>query len=102
MSDTNKFSALVDDIWEMVFGTKRRSETKRNGDRRSEDRGTPDRREKPKRARGPKGRYKGDDKSTPDVNEAYVDGKKPKSKAKAKAPAKKRGRGRPKGSKNKK
>ena len=26
MSDTNKFSALVDDIWEMVFGTPRREE----------------------------------------------------------------------------
>ena len=33
---------------------------------------------KPKRARGPKGRYKGDDKSTPDVNEAWVGGKAPK------------------------
>ena len=34
--------------------------------------------EKPKRARGPKGRYKGDDKSTKDVNEAWVGGKAPK------------------------
>ena len=33
---------------------------------------------KPKRARGPKGRYKGDDKSTPNVNEAWVGGKSPK------------------------
>ena len=33
---------------------------------------------KPKRARGPKGRYKGDDKSTPNVNEAWVGGKAPK------------------------
>ena len=33
---------------------------------------------KPKRARGPKGRYKGDDKSTPDINEAWVGGKAPK------------------------
>jgi len=46
------------------------------------------------RARNAKGRYIADDKSTPDVNEAYVDGKKPKRKKKpaAKAPAK---RGRP-------
>lgn len=54
------------------------------------------------RARGPKGRYKADDKSTPNVNEAYVDGKTPKRKprkkpaakkaAPKKAPAKKRGR----------
>ena len=35
---------------------------------------------KPKRARGPKGRYKGDDKSTKDVNEAWVGGKAPKKK----------------------
>ena len=39
---------------------------------------------KPKRARGPKGRYKGDDKSTPDVNEAWVGGKAPKKKRKKK------------------
>ena len=56
------------------------------------------------RARDEKGRYVADDKSTPDVNEAYVDGKKPARKrrkpAAKKAPAKKRGR--PKGSKNKK
>jgi len=36
---------------------------------------------KPKRARK-KGRYVGDDKSTPDVNEAWVGGKAPKAKAK--------------------
>ena len=52
------------------------------------------------RARDSKGHYKADDKSTASVNEAYKDGKKPKSRAKKKAPAKK-GRGRPKGSKNK-
>lgn len=50
------------------------------------------------RARDTKGRFKSDDKKTPNVNEAYKDGKKPKAKAKPKA---KRGRGRPKGSKNK-
>jgi len=54
-----------------------------------------------KRARDGKGRYVADDKSTPDVNEAYSDGRTPKKKvSKKKAPAK-RGRGRPKGSKNK-
>ena len=36
---------------------------------------------KPKRARTKKGRYQADDKSTPDVNEAYVGGKAPKKKA---------------------
>tara|TARA_R100000963_G_C4579159_1_gene60893 strand:- start:302 stop:595 length:294 start_codon:yes stop_codon:yes gene_type:complete len=33
---------------------------------------------KPKRARTVKGKYKGDDKSTADVNEAWVGGKAPK------------------------
>ena len=42
------------------------------------------------RAREKKGRYKADDKSTPNINEAYKDGKTPPKK-----------RGRPKGSKNK-
>jgi hypothetical protein len=36
--------------------------------------------EKPKRARTVKGRYKGDDKSTADVNEAWMGGKAPKKK----------------------
>ena len=36
--------------------------------------------DKPKRARGKKGRYKADDKSTPNVNEAWVGGKAPKKK----------------------
>ena len=49
------------------------------------------------RARNSKGRYVADDKSTPNVNEAYVDGKTPKRKprkkpAAKKAPTKKRGR----------
>jgi len=34
----------------------------------------------PKRARTAKGKYKGDDKSTADVNEAWVGGKAPKKK----------------------
>ena len=42
---------------------------------------------KAKRARTAKGRYKGDDKSTPDVNEAWEGGKAPKKKA-----AKKKGK----------
>jgi len=53
-----------------------------------------------KRARGPKGRFKADDKSTPDINEAYADGKTPKRKKAAPKSAPKK-RGRPKGSKNK-
>ena len=52
------------------------------------------------RARNAKGQYVKDYKSTPDVNEAYADGKTPKRKPRKKPAAKKRGR--PKGSKNKK
>ena len=72
MSDLERFNELVDDIWEMVFGTVRRPEVKFKGMMK----------EKPKRARGPKGRYKGDDKSTKDVNEAWVGGKAPKKRKK--------------------
>jgi len=43
----------------------------------------------PKRARGTKGRYKADDKSTADINEAWVGGKAPKRKASKKPAAKK-------------
>ena len=46
----------------------------------------------PKRARDDKGHYVADDPSTPDVNEAYVGGKKPKKKTTKKPAAKKRGR----------
>tara|TARA_A100001201_G_scaffold57169_1_gene55238 strand:+ start:167 stop:373 length:207 start_codon:yes stop_codon:yes gene_type:complete len=58
MSDLERFNQLVDDIWEIVFGTERRP--------------------KPKRARGKKGRYLADDPKTKDYNEAYVGGKAPK------------------------
>ena len=58
MSELEKFEELVDDIWKIVFGTERRA--------------------KPKRARTKKGRYKADDPSTPNINEAYVGGKAPK------------------------
>lgn len=46
--------------------------------------------EEPKRARTVKGRYKGDDKSTPNVNEAWVSGKAPKKKAKTSKKKKKK------------
>ena len=54
MSDLEKFNELVDDIWEMVFGTERRPKPKKR-----------------KRARKADGTYRGDDKSTPNVNEAW-------------------------------
>ena len=62
MSDLQRFNELVDDIWEMVFGTKRRPE--------------------PKRARTKKGRYRGDNKTTESYNEAWVGGKAPKKRKK--------------------
>lgn len=40
--------------------------------------------DKPKRARTKKGRYRADDKSTKDVNEAWIGGKAPKKKTKKK------------------
>ena len=43
----------------------------------------------PKRARTKSGKYKADDKSTKDVNEAWVGGKAPKKKAKRKTKRKK-------------
>ena len=66
------------------------------------------------RAKDSRGRFVADDKSTPNVNEAYKDGKKPpKKKTRGKKgrnhagvmggkKPKGKGRGRPKGSKNKK
>lgn len=45
---------------------------------------------KPKRARTKRGRYKADDPSTPNVNEAWVGGKAPKPKKKKKTTAKKK------------
>ena len=61
MSDLKVFKELVDDVWELVFGTERNP--------------------KPKRART-KGRYKGDDLTTKYINEAWVGGKAPKKKRK--------------------
>ena len=60
--ELKRFEEFVDWFWELVFGTERRP--------------------KPKRARTKKGRYKADDKSTPNVNEAWVGGKAPKKRKK--------------------
>ena len=73
MSDLERFNELVDDIWEIVFGTVRRPEVKFEGMMTAV---------KPKRARTSKGRYKGDDKMTDNINEAWVGGKAPKKKKK--------------------
>ena len=74
MSDLSKFSKLVDDVWQIVFGTVRRPEVKFKGMMMEA---------KPKRART-KGRYKADDKSTAYTNEAWVGGKAPKNKSRRK------------------
>ena len=65
MDDLNKFRKLVDDIWEMIFGMVRRPEVK------FKNMLTKDKPKKRKRARKADGTYKGDDKSTPNVNEAW-------------------------------
>ena len=67
MSDLKRFQDFVKWFEELVFGVE----------------------EKPKRARTKKGRYRKDDKSTPNVNEAWVGGKAPKKKAKRKTKRKK-------------
>ena len=73
MSDLGSFSKLVDDIWEIVFGTVRRPEVKFKGMMMDK---------KPKRARTEKGYYKADDLSTAYTNEAWVGGKAPKKRRK--------------------
>jgi len=66
MSDLERFNELVDDIWEMVFGTVRRPEVKFKGMMKEAPKP-----KKRKRARKADGTYRGDDKSTKDVNEAW-------------------------------
>ena len=86
MSDLNKFSKLVDDILEMLFGNVRRPEVKFNGmmmkKPRAKDIGQYVGLDRPKRARGKKGKYLADDKSTAYTNEAWVGGKAPKKRKK--------------------
>ena len=62
-TELERFETLVDEFHELLWGTVRRPE--------KETRMT--RKEKPKRKRARKadGTYRGDDKSTPDVNEAW-------------------------------
>jgi hypothetical protein len=64
MSDLKRFQQLVDDIWEMVFGTVRRPEVKFEGMMTTK-------KPKRKRARKKDGTYRGDDKSTSNINEAW-------------------------------
>ena len=62
-TELERFETLVDDFWELVFGTVRRPEKKFEGMMM--------RKPKRKRARKKDGTYRGDDKSTPNVNEAW-------------------------------
>ena len=89
MSDLERFNELVDDIWEMVFGTVRRPEVKFKGMMKEVTKQKPgykkgDLYKKPKRARGKKGKYLADDPKTAFTNEAWVGGKAPKKKSKKK------------------
>ena len=86
-TELERFETLVDDFWEIVFGTVRRPEKKFEGmmTKKSEftnvDKGfSKDEvkkwkqwasKDKRKRARKKDGTFRGDDKSTPDVNEAW-------------------------------
>ena len=77
----NKIEEVLKDILDIIWGSEKEEEkpTVKMGKIPYEGMWEG---KKPKRARGPKGRYKGDDKSTKDVNEAWVGGKAPKKKRK--------------------
>ena len=72
-TELERFETLVDEFWELVFGTVRRPEKKFEGMMTKA---------KPKRARGKKGKFKADIKETKDYNEAWVGGKSPKKRKK--------------------
>ena len=72
-TELERFETLVDEFWELVFGTVRRPEKKFEGMMTTA---------KPKRARGKKGKFKADIKETKDYNEAWVGGKAPKKRKK--------------------
>ena len=72
-TDLEIFKELVKWFNELIFGT---------SVEKSNDIGEYIGSKRPKRARTKKGTYKADDKSTKDVNEAWVGGKSPKKKRK--------------------
>ena len=63
-TELERFETIVDEFWELIFGTVRRPEKKFEGMMTKV-------KPKRKRARTKDGKYKGDDKSTPNVNEAW-------------------------------
>ena len=72
-TELERFQTIVDEIHEIIWGTPRRPEIKFEGMMTTK---------KPIRARGLKGRYKGDIKETKEYNEAWVGGKSPKKRTK--------------------
>jgi len=70
-TELERFESIVDWTHELLWGTSRRPEKKFEGMLTKE---------KPKRARGKKGKFLADDKSTKDVNEAWEGGKAPRKK----------------------
>ena len=66
-TELERFETLVDWVHEIVWGTPRRPEKKFEGMIMEATTKKPKR----KRARKADGTYRGDDKSTPDVNEAW-------------------------------
>jgi len=82
----NKFIEVINDMVEIITGEKPKQETERaKGFTKEETQlwldSVKDPQVKPKRART-KGRYKADDKSTKEFNEAWVGGKAPKKRKK--------------------
>tara|TARA_Y100000593_G_scaffold44732_1_gene85260 strand:+ start:120 stop:365 length:246 start_codon:yes stop_codon:yes gene_type:complete len=74
-TDLERFNEFVDWFHELVWGTPREKE---------KDIGHYIGLDRPKRSRTKKGRYRGDDKSTENYNEAWVGGKSPKTKKRKK------------------
>ena len=72
-TELERFETIVDEFWELVFGTVRRPEKKFEGMMTKA---------KPKRARGKKGKFLADDKMTKEFNEAWVGGKAPNKRKK--------------------
>ena len=78
----NKFLEAIYDMIEIINGERPKQKTERaKGYTEEHTKEWLDWAEKPKRART-KGRYKADDKSTKEFNEAWVGGKSPKRKRK--------------------
>tara|TARA_R100000008_G_C3444643_1_gene96227 strand:+ start:94 stop:351 length:258 start_codon:yes stop_codon:yes gene_type:complete len=79
----DKFLETIHDMIEIITGKRPEQEIERaKGYTKEHTQQWLDSVDKPKRARGKKGRYLADDKSTPNVNEAWVGGKAPKRKKK--------------------